>query len=71
MGLEEGSQNPSDGKSCPQLPPGGRTGPKVSNLRDALQEDQPHDVFVHLFIHSLATSLIHPASSLPGTRRGF
>ena len=50
MGLEEGSQNPSDGKSCPQLPPGGQTGPKVSNLRDALQEDQPHDVFVHLFI---------------------
>lgn len=39
----------------------GQLGPKVSHLRGALQEDQPHDVFVRLFIHSLATSLIHPA----------
>lgn len=71
VGPEEGSRNLSDGESCPRLPPAEADRTKINRLRDALQKDRPHNLFVRWFIHSLAASLVHPASSLPGTRREF
>lgn len=53
VGPEEGSQTLQGWGGLPVARQVGQMGPKVSHLRGALQEDQPHDVFVRLFIHSL------------------
>ena len=71
VGPEEGSQNPSDGEGCPWLPPGGADRTKGQQAERCFTEGLTTRVFVRLFIHSLAASLIHPASSLPGSRRKF